>query len=150
MCLCFQTVLPTGNRLLQYARCSSQNWAVLCGSVQWRMASGMHYCSAQFSSSAGKITNWGSSVRSHSWFVIVDLVLVKLHCQGLTIFTWMQDVVVYLNLVLKYVSHLKFTYEVPYQTTLGQTMACFAKLSHVDERENRACCSSISSDLGAF
>jgi len=41
-------------------------------------------------------------------------------------------------------------YEVPYQTTLGQTTACIAKLSHVDERENRACCSSISSDLGAF
>jgi hypothetical protein len=45
---------------------------------------------------------------------------------------------------------LKFTYEVLYQTTLGQTIACIAKLSRVDEQENGACCSSISSDLGAF
>jgi len=40
--------------------------------------------------------------------------------------------------------------EVPYQTTLGQTMACIAKLSRVDELENGTWCSSISSDLGAF
>jgi len=46
--------------------------------------------------------------------------------------------------------HLKFTNEVLSQTTPGQTTASIARLSHVDEREDGACYSNISSDLGAF